>query len=206
MATARRSAPARPTSSASASASGNRKPGAQPGITLQGWLASTEDPIGEICAEIAAGSHIGACCEKRGLAYSTVRKWIDSDPTRSALYARAREDRADRLADEIVDIAEEADVAVKVDGEDQRLVLDATAVQRNKLRVDARKWVAAKLKPRVYGEKLDLTASVSTRDISDEALLARLQALGLQVSALPAGLVPAAAPAAPDSGDADPDA
>ena len=28
---------------------------------------------------------------------------------------------------------------------------------RAKLRIDARKWIAAKMKPRVYGEKLDLT-------------------------------------------------
>ena len=41
-----------------------------------------------------------------------------------------------------------------LDGEDVALALDATAVARNRLRVDARKWVASKLKPKKYGDKM----------------------------------------------------
>jgi outer membrane lipoprotein-sorting protein len=32
------------------------------------------------------------------------------------------------------------------------------AVQAQRLRVDTRKWLMAKMKPKVYGEKLDLTS------------------------------------------------
>ena len=52
-------------------------------------------------------------------------------------YARAREVQAETLADEIVSIADE-------DGDPQR----------QRLRVDARKWVASKLKPKRYGDKV----------------------------------------------------
>lgn len=43
-----------------------------------------------------------------------------------------------------------------MDGEDVKVVFDSTAVARNRLRMDARKWVASKLKPKKYGDKLAL--------------------------------------------------
>lgn len=35
--------------------------------------------------------------------------------------------------------------------------LDAAWVQQMRLRVDVRKWAASKLKPKTYGERLDLS-------------------------------------------------
>ena len=58
-------------------------------------------------------------------------------------YARAREDQADTLFDEIITIA---DLPVTCNED----------VTRNRLRVDARKWIVAKLKPRKYGDKIDV--------------------------------------------------
>jgi hypothetical protein len=72
---------------------------------------------------------------------ATVFRWL-ADEERQTFreqYARAREEQAECLADEIVGIA---------DGDNE----DADP-QRDKLRVDARKWVAAKLKPKKYGDK-----------------------------------------------------
>ena len=56
------------------------------------------------------------------------------------MYARAREDRADVLADEIVAIADSAEDPNK-----------------GRLQVDARKWAAAKLNAKRYGDKTELT-------------------------------------------------
>jgi hypothetical protein len=39
------------------------------------------------------------------------------------------------------------------------VVFDSTAVARNRLRVDARKWVAAKLLPKKYGDKVQQEVS-----------------------------------------------
>jgi hypothetical protein len=64
-------------------------------------------------------------------------------------YMKAREDAADVLAEEIIDIAD-ADPGVTEHG------VDNGAVNHQRLRVDARKWVAAKLKPRKYGERVDM--------------------------------------------------
>lgn len=96
------------------------------------------------------------------------------------MYAGAREERADVLADEIVAIADELEVKCVTgeDGETMEVKVDPTAVARNKLRVDARKWVAAKLKPRVYGDKVaiggadDLPPIETKFGMSDDALLA----------------------------------
>lgn len=93
-------------------------------------------------------------CKERGLAYQTLSDWIYKDSDRAGMYARSREERADALADEIVSISDEQEVKANYNGEEVTLALDATAVARNRLRVDARKWAAAKLKPRVYGDKV----------------------------------------------------
>lgn len=109
----------------------------------------------ELMHLIATGTSLNRFITERGFAYNTVRDWIDKSPERSAKYARAREDRADHFADEIVAIGDEATVEDVLDanGEVVGVRFDATAVARNRLRVDARKWIAARMKPRVYGER-----------------------------------------------------
>lgn len=69
------------------------------------------------------------------------------DPERLARYARACEDRAEKIADEILKIAD--------DGSNK----DNTIVQRDRLRIDSRKWLLAKLHPKKYGDKLDVEHS-----------------------------------------------
>lgn len=80
---------------------------------------------------------------------ATVFRWLANDKIFQDQYIRAREAQADTLADEIIDIAD--DGANDYMGEDEKYNGDAVA--RSKLRVDARKWIASKLKPKVYGEK-----------------------------------------------------
>jgi hypothetical protein len=67
-------------------------------------------------------------------------------------YTRAREEQADTLADEILAIADEAPSEVVDEKGVSRTDSGWVSWQRN--RVDARKWVASKLKPKKYGEAL----------------------------------------------------
>lgn len=118
-------------------------------------------------------------CAQHGFNYTTVLKWLDADSVRGEMYARAREDRSDKLADEIVAISDQSEWDTYTD-DNGNVRTNQEVVARAKLRVDARKWVAAKLKPRVYGDKLDLTQTVTIKDLPDDELLARaakLQAL-----------------------------
>ena len=91
----------------------------------------------------------------------TVCRWLNESTTFQAQYARAREAQADALFEEILDIADESTTVNKVvghgDDAEEVVVFDSVAVQRNRLRVDARKWMAGKLRPKKYGEKLELS-------------------------------------------------
>lgn len=108
-----------------------------------------------ICERIAAGESLRGICKDDDMpAASTVFRWLAENKAFQEQYAHAREEQAETLVDEIVAIADESAVIVKHEGEDVQLGLDPTAIARNRLRVDARKWVASKLKPKKYGEKV----------------------------------------------------
>lgn len=157
------------------------------------WFARP-GALDEFLAYICAGGHLNGFCKEHGFSYTGMLEFIHADTSRSEMYARARQERADLLADEIVEIADEECTKVKADkhgtsdddGEGQtEVVFDAVAVARNKLRVDARKWIASKLKPRVYGDKLELSGEVGApTKLSDEQLLERLQRFGVSLPAI----------------------
>ena len=129
------------------------------------------DELCEFIVGHGTGGHLAAFARARGFAYMALLDWIQADPARAALYERAREERADILADEVTEIADApADTAVEV--------------ARSRLRVEARKWAAARLKPRAYGERAGERLAGSggsgvgdvppaqVHELSDEALLA----------------------------------
>lgn len=160
------------------------------------WFARV-GALDEFMAYVCAGGHLNGFCKLHGFSYTGMLEFIHADSSRSEMYARARQERADLLADEIVEIADEECTTVKAskhgsadDGEGEtEVVFDAVAVARNKLRVDARKWVASKLKPRVYGDKLELSGEIGTpTKLSDDQLLERLQRFGVNLP----GIVPKA--------------
>lgn len=102
------------------------------------------DKIGEeICAELAAGRTLRQICEDAKMPDErTVRRWaLDVDHPFSPQYARAREVGYARLADELLEIADN-------DAKEP----DATA--RDRLRVDTRKWLLSKALPKLYGDKV----------------------------------------------------
>ena len=72
----------------------------------------------------------------------TVLNWMSADTNFCTSIARAREEQAEHLAEEIVNIAD-----------------TCTDPHKARLQIDARKWYASKLAPKKYGEKLDLNAS-----------------------------------------------
>lgn len=112
-----------------------------------------------ICAEIAEGKSLRSVINGNDHtpAMSTVFKWLSAHKQFSEQYATARSAQADALFEEVLDIADEKEYTTKMNGEDMQVVFDSVAVARNRLRVDARKWMAGKLRPKKYGEKLELS-------------------------------------------------
>lgn len=80
--------------------------------------------------------------------------WLDgSRPEFSEQYARAREAQADKLAEEALQIADDGRSDTYVDG-DGNVKTDTEVIQRSRLRVDTRKWLASKMAPKKYGDKI----------------------------------------------------
>lgn len=96
-----------------------------------------------ICGEIAAGMSLKKICQQEGMPHrTTVLNWLDAYPEFASVYARARESQADVMDDLILEAAENVTAA------------DANAM---KVKIDAYKWRAGRLKPRVYGDKIAVT-------------------------------------------------
>lgn len=88
-------------------------------------------------------------------------RWLAKDEYASfrQQYARAREAQADALFDEMLDIADDGSndwMERKRDDGSTDEVLNHEHIQRSRLRIDARKWMAGKLRPKVYGDKAEV--------------------------------------------------
>ena len=119
-----------------------------------------------ILAEIARGRSLAAILQDRPdfPSYHWAKKQLRTNPALRAQYDVAVEERGDFLAEEIVAIAD-TPIPEGLDGR------GASAwVQLQRLRLDARRWTAARLRPRVWGDRLDV--SVTNTQISITAALA----------------------------------
>lgn len=87
---------------------------------------------------------------------ATIFNWFRNYPEFLKQYEKAKEESADALAEEILDIADDGTndwmIRQNKDGSES-IVINAEHVQRSRLRVDSRKWIASKLKPKKYGDK-----------------------------------------------------
>lgn len=87
-------------------------------------------------------------------------------------YARACEERADAIFDDILDIADDSSGDIKVisnDGQQDKEVFNSEFAARSRIKIDARKWVLGRMKPKKYGDKVDVTSggeSIKTPSIT----------------------------------------
>jgi hypothetical protein len=83
-------------------------------------------------------------------------KWLDSDDFNAKSYARACNKRSERIFEEMIEIADKQDKDIYIDKEGRERV-DHNVIHRNKLQIDTRKWMLAKMNPKKYGDKIDVT-------------------------------------------------
>ncbi|WP_297386538.1 hypothetical protein [Acidiferrobacter sp.] len=117
-----------------------------------------------ICDRLAQGESLRQICRTAGMpAIATFQKWLHAYPDAMSHYARARELQAEFYADEIVEIADATQGA--------RFHVQ---VESARTRIDARKWLASKLKPKSYGDKVqtDVTIHKPVQELSDDELAA----------------------------------
>jgi hypothetical protein len=144
----------------------------------------TEELGTVICARLAEGESMRKIAKDEDMpSTTTMFTWIRTHAEFLAQYEISKAECADMYAEEIIEIADDsANDYVEVtdeNGATGATRLNTEHVQRSRLRIDSRKWVAAKLKPKKYGEKIqhDVDAKIKTTDMSESELDNKLQAL-----------------------------
>ncbi len=119
-----------------------------------------------ICAKLAAGESMRTVCNDDSLpCRATLFTWLRKHPEFLDQYTRAKEESADALIEESLDIADDGSndwmERLGKDGESAGWQLNGEHVQRSKLRIETRKWMASKLKPKKYGDRQTIEHEVS---------------------------------------------
>lgn len=115
-----------------------------------------------ICAQLAEGISLRTVCLAEDMPNkSTVFNWFRTNKMFLDQYARAKEESADAMSEEILDIADDGtnDWMTVNRGRETVEVPNNEVLQRSRLRVDTRKWIMSKMKPKKYGDKLDMTSN-----------------------------------------------
>ena len=116
--------------------------------------AKPERDKAAICQAVLQGMRDGLsafkACQAAGVPQSTFNRWVDAGAKLAEDYAHAREDLIERMANEVLELA---DSEVPETGDGKR---DWQAIQQRKLQVDSRKWLLSKLAPKKYGDRLEL--------------------------------------------------
>lgn len=115
----------------------------------------TQEIADVICERIAEGESLRAICIEDGLPSKTsVFRWLVSNESFRDQYACAREMQAEGYAEEIVKIADTPVIGTKT--VDKPTGIETTTgdmVERSKLQIDTRKWIASKLLAKKYGDR-----------------------------------------------------
>lgn len=129
-------------------------------------IATEPVSLGRIVADGKKPESYGA----RMPGVTTVFKWLDGSDEFAKNYTRAREAQADLLFDETLEIADDSandwEERKHFAGDDESPQVNGEAIARAKLRIDTRKWMAGKLRPKKYGEKLDIDQTTKL-DVTD---------------------------------------
>lgn len=119
----------------------------------------TQELADRLCELISTTTKsLRTICKMEGMpSVRTVLRWLREDKEGfCAQYARAKEEQADFMIEEMVEIADDGtnDLMTVEKGDASYEVENKEVTNRSKLRVETRKWIASKLKPKKYGDKI----------------------------------------------------
>jgi len=107
-----------------------------------------EDTFNDILSEIEQGNSLISILRRKEFpSTATFYQWLEADENKAKRYVRACEIRADVIFEDIIDIADHSN-------EDHTPFTGANVVQRDRLKIDARKWIVAKLHPKKYSDRV----------------------------------------------------
>jgi len=86
---------------------------------------------------------------------SLIYKWLQQNEAFRERYTRAKEDQLQILEDEMLTIADTTEVGeIITDKGDKVEVKRGDMLEHRKLKIETRKWLMGKLKPKKYGDKI----------------------------------------------------
>jgi hypothetical protein len=102
-----------------------------------------EELAEEICSRLAEGESLRSIVKDWYMpVHKTIYRWVDGNPEFGARYAKARQNQAHALAERAAEMASGK--------------FEVTDPSFARLQLDAIKWMAGKLAPKSYGDKVDL--------------------------------------------------
>jgi hypothetical protein len=127
-----------------------------------------DNPCWQIMTEqMSLGKSLSTALKAEGMpSYQAVMMMLRNNLQFREMYEKAIENRADRLAEEILELADEP-MPEGLEGP-----MASAWVQQKRMQVDARKWIASKLKPKMYGDRIDVSVTdtrISVLDALNEA-------------------------------------
>lgn len=118
----------------------------------------SNDLADKFCALIIEGETIRDICALEDMpSVTTFFKWLREHENFAKQYARAKEIQAELFISEIVDIADDGRndwMEKKLQSGEIVEVANHEHIQRSRVRIDSRKWLASKFMPKKYGDRI----------------------------------------------------
>lgn len=114
-----------------------------------------------ILDRVSSGESLCSVCDADDMpSRKSFFQWVKDNPEIQAQYEFAIQMRADKFAEDIIQISDDGtrDTYTDENGNERT---NQEVIARSRLRVDARKWLAGKMAPKKYGDKLDVEANVT---------------------------------------------
>jgi hypothetical protein len=112
----------------------------------------TKELAAEICARLAEGEPVTKITKDEHMPVSSaLYRWLTTNSEFKEMYEVARADGAHTFASQIVEIIDEDPQYVFDDKGNKRV--DPGSIAQKRLKMDGRKWIAAKYLPKVYGDR-----------------------------------------------------
>lgn len=127
-------------------------PAKPPPIGVDGYTPDLGNAVAITLVEFTLAT---AVVKHNLLGRHVIMAWKMNNEDFAKMYETAMDMRADVQADEVIDIADDSEndwTTRTIAGREIRII-DREATERSKVRIDTRKWVAAKMKPKKYSDK-----------------------------------------------------
>lgn len=143
-------------------------------------LTYTKELGDEICLKVStAAKGLKRLCKENPHwpCHQTIHEWRIKVKEFGDQYAKAKQCQMDVLIEETLDIADDfsKDSIIKIDKNGNEIeTCNSEFVNRSRLRIDTRKWLASKLAPKIYGDRLHVNTqdnNVEQNEIKDLRLL-----------------------------------